>query len=491
MSSFGKNIVKLVGGGASAHALTILVSPILTRLFAPEAFGTAGLFASIVGVIGAAACLRYELALMLPESDEQAANLLAGALLSTLVISSLTALIVVFGRDILIGMFNCPDLANYVWLMPPMVALIGFHSATTYWNSRKQHFGVVALSRMTDSVGTNGFNVIAALCGYVMSGTLIFGTILGRLLSDLLLGFKTWFSLKQLIPHVTSLKEIISSLKRYKHFAQFGVWSGILLNLSLRLPVFFVAYFFTPKILGLFVLTQTVLRLPVSVFVRAVSQVFFQQATAIRDDQKELCNLVEQVFTFLVHFFMLPMILLSVLGKDIFTVFFGDTWSEAGLYAQMLSVSFLVQFISAPINSLFNVLERQKQGLLFDVMLTGVRSVALISGGLTGSILLTLVFYALGDIIGRGWKLQHILKVAGVRFKTVVQTIAKIFGQALPLLALIVSAKLLLSLDPMTSTIITCLLLLAHCIILAKKADKFPMSCGTGADNGDKNIFGL
>ena len=64
-SSFATNVLKLVTGSVFSQGLGVLVAPIVARLFAPEAFGVAALFASIAGIVGVVACLRYELAIML------------------------------------------------------------------------------------------------------------------------------------------------------------------------------------------------------------------------------------------------------------------------------------------------------------------------------------------------------------------------------------------------------------------------------------------
>ena len=79
-SSFATNVLKLVTGSVFAQGLGVLVVPIVTRLFAPEAFGVVALFASITGILGVVACLRYQLAIMLPKTDEDAANLLGVSL---------------------------------------------------------------------------------------------------------------------------------------------------------------------------------------------------------------------------------------------------------------------------------------------------------------------------------------------------------------------------------------------------------------------------
>ena len=73
--TFISNVLKLTSGSAIAQALTVLVAPILTRLFAPEAFGVVAVFMSISAVFSALSCLRYELSIMLPKTDEEASNL--------------------------------------------------------------------------------------------------------------------------------------------------------------------------------------------------------------------------------------------------------------------------------------------------------------------------------------------------------------------------------------------------------------------------------
>lgn len=97
-SSFCSNVLKLTTGSVFAQALGILVAPIVTRLFAPEAFGIAALFASIAGVISVVACLRYELSIMLPETDEDAANLLGVSLCCVLIVTIVSGLVTFFAK---------------------------------------------------------------------------------------------------------------------------------------------------------------------------------------------------------------------------------------------------------------------------------------------------------------------------------------------------------------------------------------------------------
>ena len=76
-SSFFSNVLKLVSGTTLAQAITILTAPIISRLFAPEAFGVLNVFTSLIGIVAIVICLRYEYAIMLPEDNTDAINIFA------------------------------------------------------------------------------------------------------------------------------------------------------------------------------------------------------------------------------------------------------------------------------------------------------------------------------------------------------------------------------------------------------------------------------
>src|SRR5262245_3026619 len=80
--SFGADVLRLVTGTVLAQGITLLFSPLMTRLYAPEAFGVWAVFSSITTIIGVVACLRYEVTIMLPEDEEEGASLLGASVLA-------------------------------------------------------------------------------------------------------------------------------------------------------------------------------------------------------------------------------------------------------------------------------------------------------------------------------------------------------------------------------------------------------------------------
>ena len=94
ISEFTKNVLTLSIGTTLAQALPIAVSPILTRIYSPDDFGILALFISISLIFGSIANLRYELAVVLPERDEDAISVFILGCIVTFIISSV--LFVVF-----------------------------------------------------------------------------------------------------------------------------------------------------------------------------------------------------------------------------------------------------------------------------------------------------------------------------------------------------------------------------------------------------------
>src|SRR5947209_3080202 len=85
-SSLLGDVAKLASGTAVAQLVGLLAAPLIARLFSPAAFGGLALFAAISGTISVIACWRYELAIVIPEKDQDAGVLVCLSL--TLVLLS-------------------------------------------------------------------------------------------------------------------------------------------------------------------------------------------------------------------------------------------------------------------------------------------------------------------------------------------------------------------------------------------------------------------
>ncbi|WAI00852.1 lipopolysaccharide biosynthesis protein [Methanogenium organophilum] len=465
--SFAKDVLKLVTGTTFAQIITVLASPFLTRLYGPEAFGFLAIFISITSIIGVIACLRYELAIMLPEDDHEAVSMLGLCILCVAMVSGLTVPLLYFGGDAILSLLNAPNLAPYLILIPPFVLINGVFLALNYWNSRTKHFGRLSVARVTKSITSTGTQLGAGFAGFATGGSLIGASLVGSSVSTAVLGGQIWRDDHSLLRKGTSWKGMMTGLKRYKEFPLVDSWSALLNTVSWQLPAFLLAAFFSPVTVGFYSLGFMVLQLPMNLIGGAIGQVFFQQAS-VEHRTGDLAMLVEKISEVLLKIGLLPILILAIAGPDIFSVVFGDEWSEAGLYAQILSFWTIIWFLYSPLSKIYIVLEKQRYGLIFNGMNIITRFLSLVLGGIAGSVVIALGLFSLSGILVYGTFCFILIRMAGVPRTNIIRVIARSCVITIPAIIILISAKIA-ALDSFFIFILSCGLMIGYYLYMIKK----------------------
>jgi len=466
---FIANVLKLVGGSAIAQGLVVLTAPIVTRLFAPEAFGIVALFTSITSVIIAVSCLQYELSIMLPEKDEEAANLLGLSVFAVLIISGLSGLIVLLGSDWIIETFDAPNLRKYMWLISPAVFIGGLFTALNHWNSRTKHFGRLSVARVLSSTVTQTTKIGAGLAGFTSGGVLIITRILGMVSSTGLLLSQIWKSDHRMFKENIRFKTILIGIRRYKEFPIYSMWSTLLTTTSQNFSVWVLAYYFPTTVVGLFSLGRNVIMLPMGMVGNAIAMVFFQKSAEAFHQKEELAKIEEQVFKRLLIFGSFLFFMLALIGKDAFIVAFGSRWSEAGVYTQILAVWMLTFFITSPISSLFYVLEKQAAFLVATIIILSLRGAALIFGGMTGDPRLALALFSGVSTLTTLFLCIWLLSLAGVALSRTLDEFGRLMKYSVPLLGITAIAKWIVTLNPNGVVIVGCCNVVIYYVIVLRQ----------------------
>ncbi len=416
-SRFGIDVLILVFGTVIAQGLGILSSPLLARLYDPGAFGVLSVFTSILAVLTAIACLRYEFAIMLPESDEDAANLMMGSILVSIIVSIVIALIIWVGHTQIVQILNTPELEPYLWWVPAALFLGGIaigHPALNYWTTRRKNFGWLSYAKVFGAMVTIAFQIIAGFIGYATGGSLILAYVLGGgVVSGFVLGWQIWTHDGKFLLKAWDLQKIFQGLKRYKKFPLFDTWGVLFNTISTQLPTFFLAAYFSSAVAGFYSVGNNLLRVPMSLVGSAIAQVFYPRAAEAKTDGT-LARMVEITFYYLVVLGMFPLLVLTIIGKDLFVVVLGSRWAEAGVYTQILSVWTFFWFISAPLSNLFRLLEKQEFSLVLNIVIIVTRIISLLIGGIMNNARLALFIYAGSGIIVYGYLSLAIMRHSGV-----------------------------------------------------------------------------
>ena len=128
-----KNIGVLTVGTALSQGLLVLVLPVLTRIYSPEDFNLLAIYVSILGLITVFSCLRYNLAIPLPERDEDGALLVLVSLFCSIVVSAISLVPFVFFNGFFANLLGLESFEEYMWVIP-----IGIFVASVY-NSFQYH----------------------------------------------------------------------------------------------------------------------------------------------------------------------------------------------------------------------------------------------------------------------------------------------------------------------------------------------------------------
>jgi lipopolysaccharide exporter len=422
-TSFSGDVLKLVSGTTIAQLLSILTFPIITRLYAPESFGIWAIFGSITSILSVIACLRYELSIMLPESDEEAAILLGVSLLFTLLISLLTVPVIWWGQAPLLRWLNAPELRPYLWLIPIFVFVTGLFLALNYWNSRTKHFGRLSIARVSSAVAISSSQLGLGFAGFVSGGSLIGAMVGGKALATAVLGGQIWRDDRGLFLRAIYRSELIPLIKRYRKFPLYDTWSALLNSISWQLPTLMLSSYFSTAVVGYYALGYRILQLPMSFIGGAIGQVFFQRVSEAHL-RGELNLAVEQTFRRLVMIGLFPMLTLAFIGRDLFILLFGTDWAEAGVYTQILSVWAFLWFISSPLSTVFSTLQKQEHMLRWNLVNFATRFGSLWVGGILQDARMAVFLFSSSGIFVYGYIVLSILVHAGVPLSTIMKIIS-------------------------------------------------------------------
>ncbi|WP_104203644.1 lipopolysaccharide biosynthesis protein [Billgrantia saliphila] len=404
--AFARGVSVLVGGTASAQLLTIAAAPLLTRLYAPDDFGLMAVYGALLALFTVVASGRYQLAIPLPETEREAAEVLALALTMVALTTLVSLLIVALAGRMLAEALGVPALTPWLWLLPLGVALSGGYQVVSHWSVRTRAFPAIAATRIKQSLAQLTVQLVANPLG---GGGLLLGYAAGQGAGTLGLARP---ALRAVIAHRVGLSGMWAVALRYRKFPLFSTWSGLFNTLGKQLPPLLFAALFSPVAAGLYALAHRVLAMPMTLIGEAVGKVFLSSA-AEAHRRGELGSLVARVHDALAQIAMPVAILLAVVGPDLFALAFGERWREAGDFARWMAPWLYLVFITAPLSHLFAVLERQGQGLVFQMLMLSVRIAAIAIGAMLDDLMLTVALYSLGSAVCWGGFLAWIARLTG------------------------------------------------------------------------------
>lgn len=350
---------KVAGGVVGAQLLSALAVPVLTRLYAPEAFSLFAYYFSLSSILSAVCYLRLDV-LVSRYGEEECTRRILPALAQMLKLTVPLLLALACLAQLL---FPPPAGAA---AMPVGALLIGV-AATSFASfnvyaillSKQRKFSAMAGARMLRACVA-----IAAQLALVFPGKavlLFVGEVVGRVLGSLCMRRSTggW--------REGSWQGFVQVFKEHLELVKYGFPALLLNSAALNLYPILLSASYPPRLVGVYFLVHRMVATPITLVAQSISVALLGDiGRHLPHNKPALRAEVLRVFLLLLPLGLLFFGLLW-LGMDRFShLLFGPGWDGAGDIVLLLIPLLALQVSTTPFSQLLNVLARSGRQLAWD-----------------------------------------------------------------------------------------------------------------------------
>ncbi|MCK8130758.1 oligosaccharide flippase family protein [Pseudoalteromonas sp. 2CM39R] len=392
-SRFFINFLVILGGAAGAQAINLAFTPIVTRLFSPEAFGFLGTYVSFLGILLPLVTLCYPMAIILPEKNITASNIEKGSIFISFILTCFFSIVLLTTYEVinlLIGWQDSPILYFFLCISLFVSALLEVYS---YVVLRYKLFRLKSNALIINSLILNLSKVFV---GFYYPNVYALIVV-------------TFFSV---ITHVALIKYLMRSeidnfdfklsftfTRRYKNLPLFRAPQTCVAALNQASPVFLLASMFDLKSSGYFVLCRTVMLVPVTLIAKSVNDALMPDIAEMVRRGEQVLGLIVKTTALLAAIAIIPCLIVFFWGGELFVFIFGESWYKAGEYASWFSIWIFFNFINRPCVAAIPALFLEKK-LLLNSLLNSLLSIGgfLLAFNLFNNDVMAVIFFSIFGI---------------------------------------------------------------------------------------------
>lgn len=395
----GRSVLVVAGGTVVAQAIGAAATPLLTRLYGPEALGLLAAVVAYAGVVGPVAGACLPVAIVLASDQGQVGDLARAARRIAAPVAAAAALAapIFLGRVLEAGV---------AWTTVAFAVLLLV--ASSVWTQisqqkilRAQDFSLLSLLTLGQAaifalaqVGTGLIKADPVVLIVVSSTYSVIFLVIALLVPR-------YRRLSTVPPRRAPLRAV---LRRFQDFPRYRAPQVLVNTLGLHLPTLLLVAFADIRWAGLFMVTQRILALPVTLVGKSISDVIYPQVVTLTRDGRSAYPLVTR-WTIIAMAVAAPVAgaVLS-LGEPAFAFVLGAEWGEAGLLAKSLLPWMVVALLSRPAIGAVPALGLQRAYLVSEAVVTTVKSAVLWIMLVMGmEVWLCLLAWSVIGACGGGW----------------------------------------------------------------------------------------
>ncbi len=366
-----------------SFAIQLVLTPVIARLYTPEAYGTFATLNALVMNLSLVLTLGYIDAFQLPKSEKDFFSLIKLSLLLVFTLSATIAILIFLFFSQINQWVDLKQQTYLLHVIGPSVLLLGLFQIVGSWNIRNK----LNIKNTRSSVlGTLLSRGITIGYGYVYGGNFS-GLLIGDIslkVANLFLAFN-----RQVLKRIKEVmdvpfSEVLRIVKVFKDYPKY-VFPGNYVGLvSSQIPLFWFASI-SSTITGYFSFASSMLEIPMRLLGYSVGNIFAQKsAEAFNQSESYFKEISLKLLHKLLLFGIPTFTMLAVFGDLIFDFVFGSNWRAAGLFAGIMALYYILLLCTTTLNSVFFVLGKGSLYFFIQLGILIARVLVFLAGHLLG-----------------------------------------------------------------------------------------------------------
>lgn len=375
-----RGVLKILAGLVSSQAISFLASPVISRLYPPAEYGIYATIAAVVAVVVPFANLRFDFAVLLPDTDGEVSAVARAALISSALISVGAGGAVYFMQGA--GSFDEVGSALLLWV-PVLVFLGSLFVLLSQLCLRLRLYGLIGRRNLGRSVVQNGSQVGIGLTGLGANGLLL-GSLFGQLA-----GLASMFGSVRRYLQPVPFREVWQSVREYWRFPVVFAPAALMNSFALQMPLLFFTGHFGVALSGQLAMAERVVAAPVTLLMRAVGQtVNAEFSQRLRDGTGGLARTYLKLTLFLTGIATAIAVTGGLFGGTVVPWLLGEKWRFAGILVEVLAVTAAARAVAAPLSGVSVLAQKSMANTVLEVVrlvMQGLAALLVIWRGLSAT----------------------------------------------------------------------------------------------------------
>lgn len=305
---------------------------------------------AIASIFAPLAAGRYEIAIVVAQKKYLSTELAYIALIFSLVTFIIFSAFQVLLDGFLRTFFEAENTGNYFYFIPLIILLSSFLTICKNLANSRKKYKTLSYMLLTQSALTALLSICLGLF-FHYSG--INGLILASIISSILSSVAYAFIFKRdiIVRRMKVDRAKCAIIKKFRDFPLINAPGSLLNTFALSLPIILLTKHYNETIVGYYALLTQVVFAPLAFLSLSVSQVHLKKVSELISNKQNLQLYLFKVIALLTVIAAPPTLIFLFWAENIFLIFFGDEWQDAGKILSIMVPAFALKFIVSTISS--------------------------------------------------------------------------------------------------------------------------------------------